>query len=255
MDYRIRRDLHARSIVAASLDYPAGTTIDPHRHSTHQLIYAARGRRCACKPHGAPGSFRQIVHCGCRLEARRTFDSNHRLGLGMRTLYVSDELQCPLGDRYAVVAVPRLLRELILRLVDLQTNAPDPTAKRTCVSVILDELQVLETQPLFISLPEDPRLRTICEAIQSDPGRSDTASDWGARLGISGKTLERDFSKNFGISFGQWRQQVRLLASLERLAAGEPITAVALDLGYKSPSSFTAMFRKALGSTPGKYFV
>ena len=74
---------------------------------------------------------------------------------------------------------------------------------------------------------------------------------------MSGKTLERDFSKNFGMSFGQWRQQVRLLASLERLAAGEPITAVALDLGRtRAPSSFHAdVFGKALGSTPGKYFV
>lgn len=252
MDYRIRRDLHARSIVAASLDYPAGTTIDPHRHSTHQLIYAARGVMRVQTARGTwvvPPNRALWVPAGGE-HSIRTIGS-----VGMRTLYVSDELQCPLGDRYAVVAVPRLLRELILRLVDLQTNAPDPDREAHVVSVILDELQVLETQPLFISLPEDPRLRTICEAIQSDPGRSDTASDWGARLGISGKTLERDFSKNFGISFGQWRQQVRLLASLERLAAGEPITAVALDLGYKSPSSFTAMFRKALGSTPGKYFV
>jgi AraC-like DNA-binding protein len=28
---------------------------------------------------------------------------------------------------------------------------------------------------------------------------------------------------------------------------------VALDLGYKSPSAFIAMFRRELGSTPGRY--
>jgi AraC-like DNA-binding protein len=47
---------------------------------------------------------------------------------------------------------------------------------------------------------------------------------------------------------------VRLLAALERLACGEPIAVVALDLGYRNPSSFSAMFRRALGTTPSAYF-
>lgn len=57
-----------------------------------------------------------------------------------------------------------------------------------------------------------------------------------------------------GLTFGQWRQQVRLLAALTRLAQGEPITRIALELGYSSQSAFTTMFRKALGKTPAQYF-
>ena len=49
-------------------------------------------------------------------------------------------------------------------------------------------------------------------------------------------------------------QQARLLAALERLALGQTVTATALDLGYDSTSAFIAMFRKALGTTPGRYF-
>jgi AraC-like DNA-binding protein len=56
------------------------------------------------------------------------------------------------------------------------------------------------------------------------------------------------------MSFTQWRQQVRILEGLRRLAREEPVTTVALDLGYDSPSAFIAMFRKALGRTPGQYF-
>ena len=41
---------------------------------------------------------------------------------------------------------------------------------------------------------------------------------------------------------------------LERLAAGEAVTTVAIDLGYGTPSSFTTMFRKALGVPPSAYF-
>jgi AraC-like DNA-binding protein len=57
-----------------------------------------------------------------------------------------------------------------------------------------------------------------------------------------------------GLSFGKWRQQVRLLRALERLAAGAAVTEVAFDLGYDSPSAFVTMFRRALGTTPGRYF-
>jgi AraC-like DNA-binding protein len=56
------------------------------------------------------------------------------------------------------------------------------------------------------------------------------------------------------MSFGPWRRQALLLASLSRLAAGEPVTNIALDLGYDSPSAFTAMFRRTLGVTPSRYF-
>jgi AraC-like DNA-binding protein len=56
------------------------------------------------------------------------------------------------------------------------------------------------------------------------------------------------------LSFRAWRQQVRLLGALERLAAGQAVTTVAWELGYESPSAFGAMFRRALGTTPGRYF-
>ena len=49
------------------------------------------------------------------------------------------------------------------------------------------------------------------------------------------------------------RQQARLLRALELLAEDRPVTSIALDLGYESPSAFIAMFRRAVGSTPGRY--
>ena len=56
------------------------------------------------------------------------------------------------------------------------------------------------------------------------------------------------------MTFGQWRQQVRILEALKRLAMNEPVTTVAIELGYESPSAFISMFKKALGKTPGQYF-
>jgi AraC-like DNA-binding protein len=40
---------------------------------------------------------------------------------------------------------------------------------------------------------------------------------------------------------------------MQRLAAGEKVTAAALEAGYNSTSAFISMFRKQLGTTPTRY--
>lgn len=78
--------------------------------------------------------------------------------------------------------------------------------------------------------------------------------DWGKMVGATGRTLARHFRLETGMTFGQWRQQIKILEALKRLGMKESVTTVALDLGYDSPSAFISMFKKALGKTPGQYF-
>jgi AraC-like DNA-binding protein len=56
------------------------------------------------------------------------------------------------------------------------------------------------------------------------------------------------------MTFGRWRQQFRLLEALRLLATEKSVTVVALEVGYDSPSAFIAMFRRAFGTTPSRYF-
>ena len=65
--------------------------------------------------------------------------------------------------------------------------------------------------------------------------------------------MSRRFVAETGLTFAQWRQQARLLRALERIADGVPVTTIALDLGYDNVSAFIDMFRRALGTTPGRY--
>lgn len=37
------------------------------------------------------------------------------------------------------------------------------------------------------------------------------------------------------------------------LAAGEPVTTVAIDLGYENPAAFTTMFKRVFGRPPLAY--
>jgi AraC-like DNA-binding protein len=81
-----------------------------------------------------------------------------------------------------------------------------------------------------------------------------TMADWAKRLGMDVKTIQRLFVKETGMTFGQWRQQARLLRALELLAAGEKVIDTALALGYDSPGAFATMFRKQFGQTPSQFF-
>jgi AraC-like DNA-binding protein len=122
------------------------------------------------------------------------------------------------------------------------------------MQLILDELAASPAEPLHLPQPHDKRLRRICAALLAQPGDTASLEDWASRVGASPRTLARAFARETGMGFSTWRQQARLAAALQRLAAGAPVTAVALDCGYASPSAFTAMFRRALGTRPSDYF-
>ena len=121
------------------------------------------------------------------------------------------------------------------------------------MGVIMDLLGRAEQAPLHLPWPTDPRLARVTDALMEDPADPRGLEEFAAEAGASARTLARLFDKELGMSFRAWRQQRRLLASLEMLAGGRPVTSVALDLGYDSPSAFIAMFKRVLGKSPTAY--
>lgn len=151
----------------------------------------------------------------------------------------------------SVVNVTPLLRELILRTVQLGAlDALVPEQKRL-IGVILDELKVLIAVPLQLPLPRDPRAARFAELANRDGASIATLL---RRCGAGRRTLERLFRTETGMSLGQWQRRQVLLHALRRLAAGENVSGVASALGYNSASAFIAMFRRELGQTPKRYF-
>ena len=98
------------------------------------------------------------------------------------------------------------------------------------------------------------RLSLIARALTDDPADDRDLAAWGRLVGASSRTLARAFVAETGMTFGAWRTQVRLLASLPLLAAGMPVATVARRVGYATPSAFVAAFRRVTDTTPGAYF-
>jgi AraC-like DNA-binding protein len=244
-----------RPVVGYAADFASGHHIRRHRHAAGQLIFAASGvmtvttdaGRWVVPPERAVWVPPHVPHA-IRMTGM----------VRMRTLYLEAkalERIAGLPAACAVVQVRPLLRELILQAVACrQPYAPSGREARL-VAVLLDELTTARAAPLHLPMPRDPRLLAITERLSLDPADKRPLGAWARTAGASARTLARLFRRETGLGFAHWRQQARLLRALERLAAGEGVTSVALDLGYDSPSAFITMFRSRLGATPGRYFL
>jgi AraC-like DNA-binding protein len=220
--------------------FGAGQPTPPALHPTpdwHQLIHATRG---VLTVHTDQGTWVVPPHRGAWIPAGFRYRLEMSGVVALRMLYIRARARP--GGACSVVNVTPLLRELIVRtnlIGALDTAIP---AQKRLAGVIFDELKMLETVPLQLPLPRDPRAARF-------------ASDAAVRKsGASRRTLERLFQSETGMSLGQWQRRQKLLHALRRLAAGELVETIALELGYNSASAFIAMFRRELGQTPKRYF-
>ncbi|WP_333997602.1 helix-turn-helix transcriptional regulator [Burkholderia gladioli] len=145
-----------------------------------------------------------------------------------------------------------LLREALLRASQWPIAAFDEQKKHV-TEVILDEIRTLPVEPLGLPFPQEPRLLRIARALIADPADDRDLERWAAWASVSSRTLSRRFVAETGFHFTAWRQRARLMRSLEMLAAGMPVTTIALDLGYSTASAYIALFRRTFAETPAAY--
>ncbi|NLU69570.1 helix-turn-helix transcriptional regulator [Streptomyces sp. HNM0574] len=226
-----------------------GEEIDAHRHDEHQIVYAGDGVLSVTTAAGtwvAPGNRALWVPAGC-VHAHRAHGGHlalHLIGLPPGTN--------PLGlTEPTVLAVEPLLRELILAC----TREPDDGGpeRRRLRAVLLDRLRASPQQPVHLPAPTDPRLRAVCALLHRDPAERRGLAALGAATGVGERTLSRLFRRELGMSFPQWRTQLRLYHALLLLTESYSVTAVAHRCGWSSASAFIDAFRSAFGETPGAY--
>ena len=239
-----------RPVAAMAKDFTDGHHIAPHSHERAQLLFAVDGVMLVST---SAGSWAVPPQRAVWVPAGVTHEIRMAGAVAMRTIYVRTDTAARLPDRVRVIAVSALLRELTRRACALPVLYDESGPAGRIMTLILDEIAALPTVALDLPLPHDARLRRICHALRAEPGSSRTLDEWAGATGVSGRTLARRFVRETGLTFAEWRQQARLLEAMARLAAGQPVTRIGLDLGYDSPSAFAAMFRRALGTSPSRY--
>lgn len=225
-------------------DYPAGTEIDTHDHDAHQMVHAISGvmrvrtgDRIWVVPPGrglwVPAHCDHAIRCISLVK--------------MRTVYIGGGGRFP--DDVRVSEITPLLREVMVRIADGADAALTPHL----AAVLVHEIARGGSDHLCMSVPGNARIAELAAHMRDHPADPTSLSQWARRLGMSDRTLIRQIRKQTGQSFRDLRRQARIMASLERLALGIPVTIVALDVGFESPSAFIQAFRCVTGRTPGRY--
>ena len=238
-----------RPIVGICLELERGET-DLHRHLKSQLMYVISG---LITVETTDGIWTVPPHCAIWIPRNIGHFARAAGPIYVASLYIQPELAEALGEHCGVLFVQPLLRELIIRFAG-SAGFEDADREDRLVGVLLDELLCAPIEPLHLPVPGDRRLRRLTDAMLQDPSERLTAEEWGARVGASQRTLARLFQRETGMSFSRWRQQLQVGLALQRLASGETVTNIGIELGYESTSAFIAMFRRLLGTTPARYF-
>ncbi|QXH49361.1 helix-turn-helix transcriptional regulator [Pseudomonas fakonensis] len=238
-------------ILPLAENYRHGEHIAPHCHDRAQLIHAISGVVTVNTLEGSwvvPPGRGVWVPAACEHELRMSGV------VRMRTLFVDAAARPGLPALCQVIDISPLLRELIIRAMDITPGYPLDGHEARIMALILDEIRVLPVLALHVPSPRSAVLQELCETLRLAPADNWSLGRAAELCGLSGRTLTRAFQRETGLSLVQWVRRMRLLAGLDALAAGRSVLEVALDQGYDSPSAFSAMFRRTLGVSPSVYF-
>ena len=152
-----------------------------------------------------------------------------------------------------VLALTPLLQEIVRRIEEWTTQPEVNAAKWRLVEVLRDEISGASQIALHLPLPYDPALKRLTARLAEERTDVRNLATLAHELGLSERSLFRNFQQETGMSPGQWRRQVQVLRSLELLADGRSVTETSLEVGYESTGAFIRAFRQVAGVTPAAY--
>jgi AraC-like DNA-binding protein len=226
-----------------------------HSHPRGHLVFAAQGVLSLHTERGTsvvPASRVGWIPAGCTHYHRAHSHTE------MRIEFLPAALARLAPGHPAVFGVSGLAREVLLALTgpgnyDRAARSYDRGARARLLRVLVDELREAPEPPLQLPEPRDDRLRAVAAMLREQPADSTSLAGLGQRAGASARTLSRLLRDELGMTFYQWRTQLRIYHALVLLADGHDTTSVALACGWANPSSFIAAFTSIIGTTPGRY--
>ncbi|MGS0896365.1 AraC family transcriptional regulator [Burkholderia stagnalis] len=236
-------------LVAGCGREPQGRCSPPHRHPEGQLLGSSRGLLSIGTDAGV--WVVPAIHAVWLPPHQVHWARSHGPMDGW-TVYVAEEACGHLPPTACTIRTSGLLREAVLRAATWPVG-PRTEADHRVATIILDEISGLPVEPFGLPLPRDPRILRVAQALVDDPADARGIGEWAALASVSERTLSRLFVEETGFNFTTWRQRARLLRSLEMLASGQKIAAIALDLGYATASAFIALFQRVFGESPASY--
>jgi AraC-like DNA-binding protein len=239
-----------RPVVGIGHDFPASFELAEHRHRRGQFLYAASGVIAVGTPGGtwvAPPERAVWIPAGVPHSVRMVG------AVQTRSVLIEPAMCTAFPASCRIVGVSILLRQLLVVAAEISTEYDEEGRDGLVMRLLVAEIGSAPMIPLAVPFPHAPALAALCHAYLERPRATASIDQWASALGMNRRSFTRLFRRETGMSFGEWRQQACIAVALPRLAAGDPVTTIALDLGYDGPANFSTMFKRALGAPPSRY--
>ncbi|PPF40399.1 AraC family transcriptional regulator [Pseudoclavibacter sp. AY1H1] len=219
---------------------------EEHSHPTHELIWNTRG---ASSLTVGPRTWTITPAVGLWIPAGVRHTAWTPAGTWYRTAMFSVQTTAPIADEPVAVDVTDLLRLLLDRLAE---PGLEDASRATTEAMVLD---VLAPSPheLLLRIPDSPLLAPIVDAARADVRDAGTLEEWSVELGVSARTITRQFQSETGLGFSRWVATARIQRAIVLLTDGESIDDVAVATGFRSASAFGTAFRRVTGMSPGRF--
>lgn len=238
------------AIIGRRLDSVGEAEDRPHSHELGQFVLVRRGIL-----HGYAEHNTWLLQAGMAAWIPAGFEHWGRTNdsVELAVLYLSAD-QC---RNFPKIARPMLTTSLMValceRLITGQNGYLAPDRAQRMTEMLVEEIAEAPTVELVLSLPSDPRLKRITDALMANPSSRLSLAEWGRQVGASERTLIRLFQRETGLNFGEWYDRLLLMEAANGLAKGLANDRLAKTLGFASSDSFGHWFRRVTGRSPQTY--
>lgn len=239
-----------QQLITKSTRMAAGYIDDFHSHPWHQIVFPVKGLlqsnigdTCAIVPHNG------MLY----IPSNTVHKSVAVTDTVFLAVYLNPDKFIQYSDRPKSCQVSSFMKELLLTLFDAPTLSQSESNVSNLLTVLRDQIEMAHSYEIPLLMPKDKRLLSIFSQLKQQPDLPYTLKEWAPKVGASERTLSRLCSKEFSQSFARWRQNIRLVLSLQMLDTDMSIQTIATSLGYSSDSAYTYAFKKTFNQTPSSY--
>ncbi|OKY26587.1 AraC family transcriptional regulator [Thalassotalea sp. PP2-459] len=232
------------------LNIPAQAGVEFYQHPQSQFLYIKSGVLAVITRSGR--YFIPACH-GFMIPANIRHELLAKTDVALTAVYITDDIFETTIDQPFVAHASTFFKALMNELLTLPSSNKQTLIHHRLIAVFQDYLPQLTKRDMFLPYPQDERLLAIIEKLQKYPSMKSDLLSWGKFVQTSARTLTRNFKKETGLTYSQWRQRLNIQIAIKHLAQKDEIASIAALLGYQSSSSFIYMFRQQIGISPKQF--
>jgi AraC-like DNA-binding protein len=224
-----------------------------HSHDLHQIEYAVSG---VVEVETAAGHYLLPPQQAAWLPAGLAHQATMNTAVRTVSVLFDPRIVPHPGDRARIVAVSPLIREMMLHalrwpIARTTSDALSDGYFRTLAHLVAEALD--HEAPLSLPTSTDP-IVAAAMAFTRENLDTVTAATVSRAIGVSERTLRRQFAAELGMSWRAYLLQARLLRAMALLAEpGPSVLDVSLAVGFENVSAFARAFAHRVGETPSAY--